>query len=94
MDLKKRIGTVADVATIAATILLSVVLVKVYLLTAPPATRPGQTASILRVGEELNSSDVNWKGNAKRSSLRFPRSVIVAKNARLSIKRCRRRVGA
>src|ERR1035438_5652079 len=65
MDVPKKIATVADAATIIVTLLLSVVLVRVYLLPAAPNARVGQAAATVTVGEKVNLSDVNWKGNGQ-----------------------------
>lgn len=53
MDIPKKIGTVADAASIVATVLLSVVLVKMYFLPSAPTPRGGQGAATVRVGEKL-----------------------------------------
>jgi hypothetical protein len=71
MSLPRKIETFANLATIAVAILLSVVLVKIYLLPASPATLaakvPPQGAPTAAVGLDLNGrlQGVDWKKNGR-----------------------------
>ncbi len=65
-NLTGKIELLANVAIIAVAVLLSIVLVKSYLLPAPSpplAINPSTTRKIINKGEAINLSAINWQEN-------------------------------